>query len=116
MAVVTTASSSGKAFSVTSGLGRLSSPRGQAGLPQKPRTCCRAASISAGVSAPRKAGISLLKARAGPPSRMTASQSESGSRVANEQSVKSGTGRSNPSVVCGTPVPFAPWQLRQAAR
>ena len=45
---------------------------------------------------------------------MTACQSGSGSREANEQSVKSGSGVENPTSSRGRPRPSSPWQAAQA--
>jgi hypothetical protein len=87
---VSTASSSGKAFVVTSARGKFSSPRGHASSVQKERACETASSISCRESASPNAGISGLNARFGPPWWLTPTQSAAGSLVEKLQSLKSG--------------------------
>jgi hypothetical protein len=47
---------------------------------------------------------------------MVAAQSTCISGLVAEQSVKSGSGTANPTVVCGAPAPSTPWQAAQVAR
>ena len=80
-AVVITVSSSGNAFSVVSGRGRLSSPRGHDVSRHNVRRCAITASICAAVSWSANEGMIRENPRPRPPSRMVAFQSTSSSGV-----------------------------------
>ena len=116
MAIVQTASFSGKAFSVKNARGKFRSPCGQAGSGQKVRIWEMARRMSSGDSASPNAGMCRSRARTGPPSWTTANQSGSGSPVAKAQSLKSGRGASKPTTERGDPLPSGPWQVAQAVR
>jgi hypothetical protein len=69
-------------------------------------------SICSDVSSSPKAGMICENPREGPPWTMTSFHAEFGSGVVWSHLVKSGkvSGRSNPAMVWGVPLPSAPWQ------
>src|SRR5438034_850255 len=114
---VTMVSLSGNAFSVYSGRGRFISPRGQLASEHKLRRYPMILSICSSDNCSLNEGMISEKPRKDPPLVMIARQVESGSGEVLGQSEKSGKleGGTNPRIVCGCPLPSAPWQPTQPA-